>query len=271
MRVSARISLPSGHQDVLDAVVEFFRSYPGVVGGTVAGSVARGVADEFSDLDLGIFFADEAARDAAWADRWEWALGSWFHRFDADHVRPHFVIYLLEPGVKTDIPLFVAGEPPEPEGAPFEVLWDTTGEVTRWVEASNAGKQELAPDWDEVVHEEERLWAWTYYCVLHARRGEVYDVASDFGPLRAIVEAWHARLRGQAFFDVRRVHERDPETVEAFAALFPRPELRSVKHALQALLGLHERQRTEVDRLRRPAWRTKPEARERIRRLVDEL
>jgi predicted nucleotidyltransferase len=261
-------SLPSEHRQVLDRVVAFFRGYPGAVGGSVSGSVARGVADEFSDLDVGIFFADEAARERAWAHRWEWELGPWFHRFDADHVRPYFVIYLLDPGVKTDLPLNLVSDPPSPAGAPYEVLWDSTGEVTKWVEASNAGRQDAPPDWSEAAHEEERIWAWVYYSILHIRRGEYYDVATDFHMLRAIVESWHARLAGNAFFDVRRVHEREPDTVGGLADLFPRPERESLKRALLTLIDLHERQREQIAGVE---WRTRPEGRERIRRWVEEL
>jgi hypothetical protein len=235
---------------------------------SVSGSLARGAVDEFSDLDVAVFFRDEASRDEAWAARWEWDLGSWFHRFDADHVRPHFVIYLFEPGIKTDIPLNLVTDPPTPAGAPYEVLWDETGDVTRWVEAANAGKVDLPPDWSEAAHEDERIWAWIYYCILHIRRGEYYDVASDFHMLRAVVEAWHARLAGAGYFDVRRVHEREPETVAAFADLFPRPEREALKRGLLTLIDLHERQRGQIDWVE---WRTSPEGRERIKRCVDEL
>jgi len=121
-------------------VVAFFRGYPGVVGMAVSGSIARGVADEHSDLDVVVFFADAESRERAWDERWSWDIAPWFHRFDADHVRPYFVIYLFEPGVKTDLPLLLVSDDPEPGGAPYEVVWDRTGDVTRWVEASNSGR-----------------------------------------------------------------------------------------------------------------------------------
>jgi hypothetical protein len=260
-------SLPSDHRRVLERVSEFFQDVPGVVGMAVSGSLARGGVDEHSDLDLDVFFADEQSRDQAWSERWSWEIAPWFHRFDADHIRPYFVIYLFEPGVKTDIPLLLASDDPEPAGAPFEVLWDRTDDVTRWVEASNAGRQVLPADWSEAAHEEERLWAWTYYCVLHMRRGEYYDIATDFHFLRNIVETWHARLRGESFFALRRVHERERETVERFADLFPRPERGSLKRGLERVLEIHEEQRARLD----VDWRTLPETRERIRRWVAEL
>lgn len=234
----------------------------------VSGSLARGGADEHSDLDTCVFFVDEASRAAAWATRWEWEIAPWFHRFDADHVRPHFVIYLFKPGVKTDLVLNLVTDPPTPGGAPYEVLWDDAGDVTRWVEASNSGRVERPPDWSDAAHEDERLWAWLYYSVLHMRRGEYYDLAYDFHMLRNIVETWHARLAGRGFFDVRRVHEREPETIEEFADLFPRPERESLKRAFVKLIEVHERQRAQIDGVE---WRTPGEGRERIARWIREL
>jgi hypothetical protein len=151
------------------------------------------------------------------------------------------------------------------------VLWDTTGEVAKWVEASNSGRQDAAPDWSAAAHEEERIWAWVYYSVRHVQRGEYYDVASDFHMLREIVEAWHARLGGQAFFDVRRVNEREPEAMSWFADLFPRPERKSLQRALRALIEIHDRQREEVDGSLGIDWRTSAEGRERVRKFVEAL
>lgn len=258
-------SLPSELQAALDRVEAFFRGVSGVVGMYVAGSIATGLADEHSDLDVGVFFADEETRERAWAERWDWNLGPWFHRFDGDHIRPHFVIYLLDPGVKVDIPLNTVDYPPTPEGAPYEVLWDDTGDVTRWVEAANSGRVELPPDWRDAAHEDEQLWGWFYYSILHMRRGEYYDLAWDFQTLRNIVETWHARLHGERFFRIRRVH---PDVVREFADLFPRPERESLKLAILRLMDIHERQRAQVDWVE---WKTLPETRERIRRWVEEL
>jgi hypothetical protein len=100
------------------------------------------------------------------------------------------------------------------------------------------------------------------------RRGEYYDIAYDFHMLRNIVETWHARLAGQSFFDVRRVHEREPETMREFADLFPRPERDSLKRGLLKLIELHEAQRARIDSVE---WTTSPAGRERIRLLVEEL
>lgn len=59
--------------------------------------------DQYSDIDLGIVFESDETRELAWSDRWNGSLEPWFHRFDADHIKPYFVIYLFEPCVKADI------------------------------------------------------------------------------------------------------------------------------------------------------------------------
>src|SRR5438477_509704 len=82
------------------------------VGAWVSGSLASRNADAYSDIDVGVCFRDEPSRKAMWSHRWDWPIAPWFHRFDADHVRPFFVIYFFEPAVKADIALYVDDELP---------------------------------------------------------------------------------------------------------------------------------------------------------------
>jgi predicted nucleotidyltransferase len=256
------------HRRVLDAVLAFLRRQPGALGAFVSGSVATGTADQYSDLDLGLVFADDRSRARVWERRNDWEIAPWFHRFDADHVKDHFVIYLYEPGVKADLNLYVPADLPRPPGLRYEPLWDETGELARWAEEV-AALPVPQPDWNDAVHEEERFWGWLYFCVRHVQRGEYYDIATDFFFLRRIVEGWQARLDGRPVFDPRRVHEREPPDV--FAALvdcFPRPDRASLKRSLQRAIELHERQRALAPALE---WRTSESTRRRVRSLVDDL
>ena len=188
--VYAHVEALPDHRRVLEAVLAFFRKDPPAIGAWVAGSVARGDTDEYSDLDVGICFRDEPSRTAAWSHRWDWLIAPWFHRFDADHVRPYFVIYLFEgeePGgtpVKADLALYLEEELPPPEGGPYRVAWDDEGLLSEW--ATRTGDRHA--DWALAPHEDERFWAWTFYCLQHVRRGEYYEIASELHWLRGIVE-----------------------------------------------------------------------------------
>jgi predicted nucleotidyltransferase len=249
------------HGRVLRAVFEYFR--PQSVGAFVSGSTAAGGMDEQSDLDVGIVFETAAQRDAAWKQRWDWDIAPWFHRFDADHVKPHFVIYLFEPQVKTDLPLYTVDELPPAAGGPYTVAWDDTGRLDAW--APGAVPEPEKPDWSTAVHEEERVWAWLFYSLQHVRRGEYYSIAGDFGALRDVVEQWQARLSGLSEFTFRRAEQR-VETAE-LARLFPGPEKDELKQAMLALIDLHDRQREQLDL----PWRTTDEARARIRQWIADL
>jgi predicted nucleotidyltransferase len=155
---------------VLGAVLAFFR--PRAVGAFICGSAARGGMDQESDLDIGIVLPDAAGRDAAWAQRWDWGIAAWFHRFDADHVKPYFVIYLYEPRIKADIALYAPDLLPPAAGGPYAVAWDDTGRLDEWAQSAVPLAQSV--DWSPAVHEEERFWAWVVYCVQHVQRGEYY-------------------------------------------------------------------------------------------------
>jgi hypothetical protein len=219
--------------------------------------------DEESDLDVGVCFGDEAAREAAWERRWEWDIAPWFLRFDADHVKPYFVIYLYDPKVKVDISLHTPNDLPAPEGGPYVLAWDDTGRLADWAAVAVPPPPEV--DWSTAVHEDERFWAWLVYSLQHVRRGEYYSIAGDFPYLRDVVEQWAARLAGQPRFSIRRA-ERRLDTAE-LAELFPRPERNELKRALLKLIELHERQRAQVD----ADWRTSDEARSRITAWIEEL
>src|SRR4051794_19310969 len=259
--VFARVDGLPEHHRVLAAILQYFR--PSAAGAWVSGSVARGGMDEESDIDVGICFASEAERRAAWETRFDWEIAPWFHRFDADHVKPFFVIYLFSPKVKADIPLYTLDDLPGPEGGPYVLAWDHTGRLREW--ASGAVPAEEPVDWSTAVHEEERFWAWLVYSLQHIRRGELYSIASEFAALRDIVEQWQARLEGRSRFSIRRA-EQLGDTSE-LGDLFPRPERESLKNALQKLIAIHDRQRSQLDL----PWRTSDAAREQIRRWLDEL
>ena len=255
------------HRRVLEAVLALFRKDEPAIGAWVAGSVARGDTDAYSDLDVGICFRDEPSRVAAWSHRWDWPIAPWFHRFDADHVRPYFVIYLFDAAdrdgtpVKADLALYLENELPPPEGGPYRVAWDDAGLLRDWA----ARTADRHADWALAPHEDERFWAWTFYCLQHVQRGEYYEIASELHWLRGIVEVWRARLAGRARFDLRRAEQSYDLT--DLADTFPAPNRKALQAALLKLIELHERQRAEID----AEWRTSEEARTRIRAMVEML
>jgi hypothetical protein len=229
------------HERLLAAIVAFFRGVPGAAGAFLGGSNARGGMDEHSDLDVGIVFADAAAREAAWARRREWGIAPWLHAYDADHIRPYFAYFLFKPGIVAELPLYTVDELHEARfGGPFLVVWDETGVLEG--ELRDTGGD--APT-DDLAKQDEQFWAWTLHGVKQARRGEWYSVATGFVVMRELVEAWDARLHGEPRFDARRLEQRrDPGRL---AELFPAPTRDDLKRVFGALIEVHEEQRGRLE------------------------
>jgi len=257
------------HSRVLDRILCHFRETQGAVGVLLSGSTARGGMDRWSDLDVGVVFGSDEDRIRCWERRWDWDIAPWFHRFDADHIKPHFVIYLYEPEVKADIALYTHAEMPARAGRPYSVAWDACSELTTWAEQI-ARAPDDETDWSSFVHEDERFWAWMFYVFQRIARGESYHVASEIAALRDIVEQWCARLSGQARFDNRRLAATTDNTplVARLGACFPSPERAALKAACLCLMDMQTELRARIEAKLQPEWMTSNTARRRIEQLV---
>ncbi len=267
--IDATKRLPE-HDKVLEAILNFFYTYPGICGCFLSGSVAAKTMDENSDIDLGFLFQDKISRNNAWIDRWNWDMAPWFHRFDADHIKPYFVIYFFEPDIKADIHLFLPENLPPKEGGPYEFVWDTDNHLEQW-QTTLKNQDFPLPDWKEVVHEDERFWAWSFFLYSHINRGEYYDGAREFPPLRNIVEQWTARLAGKHEFISRKLE------TEIYAKdllqnnLFPDPNQLALKTAMKDLTRLQLDLRKTLEKKHGIKWKISQAAISKIRGLIDHL
>lgn len=256
------------HKVLCKGLLQYFCQIDEVSGAFVSGSGAAGGMDNYSDLDLGFICNDNRAREKVWKKRWDWSLPPWFHRMDADHVKPYFIIYLFEPHIHVDLAFYTPDDLPPQAGGPFKLAFDKANLFGDWLSKVNEPFQ-VKPDWSNVVHEEERFWTWTHYSWCHTGRGEYYDDASTFGIMRGILQKWHARLNGTELFDTRRLEQRGENAfIESMIPCFPKPNRAEMKKALLNLIEIHNQQRQQVEDLISPKWTTTPNAREKITQLI---
>jgi hypothetical protein len=267
--IEATKDLPD-HDALFEVMLNFFDQTPGVIGCFVSGSTATGHMDVDSDLDVGIVFADADQRTAAWEKRWEWQIAPWFHRFDADHIKPYFVIYLFEPEIKADINLYLIDDLPGAAGGPYVIVWDDTGALNEWVNAL-VEQEPRSPDWREGVHEDERFWAWLFYLYNHVHRGEYYHCAYEFPVLRDIVEKWVARLGGYAHFGSRRLESAPWAGRLLVCDLFPKPDRASLKSCLLSVIDIQLELRKEIAKKLDVDWKTDDKAIAKISQLIRAL
>ncbi len=248
--------------------MDYFIAQDGITAAFVSGSGASGRMDFYSDLDLGFVCSSSEAREKIWSRRFEWPLPLWFHRMDADHVKPHFIIYLFEPHIHVDLNFYTDKDLPSSAAGPIVTAFDKEARLETWANLVNQAFKKPA-DWSNVVHEEERFWTWTHYFWSHAGRGESYDCAAHLDLLRSVPQMWHARLEGNEPFVTRRLEDRGQlEFIQRMHSSFPTPDRVSVKAALLNLIQIHTQQRELVEELMEPKWKTTEQARDKITRMI---
>jgi hypothetical protein len=268
-KIKSTSNLPE-HNAILQAILGFFYETPGIIGCFLSGSMATSAMDEDSDLDVGIVFQSAEDRELIWKRRWDWEIAPWFHRFDADHIKPYFVIYFFEPQIKADINLHIENELPPAEGGPYTIVWDQRGVLKNWIK-NQSEPQKQTPDWQAVVQEDERFWAWSFYVYQHLHRGEYYHIAHEFFALRDIVETWTARLAGYSRFRTRRLEKKAFGRELLEHDLFPKPDLDSLKGSMLDLIGIQLKMRKEIEDKHGINWKTSDDAIEKIVTLVRSL
>jgi predicted nucleotidyltransferase len=118
------------YQQVIERFTSACEADERVVAAFVAGSVARGSADAYSDLDLCLVTSD-ADRESFWADRLAFlgAIGDPLlaESFDSE-VTVHFI---LADGTEGELSVGRSSRPQEIHGGPFVVLVDKIGILAR--------------------------------------------------------------------------------------------------------------------------------------------
>jgi hypothetical protein len=137
----------------------------------LAGSYGRRTEDAYSDLDVGLVFADEARRDGAWRQRREFVRSVTPYvpgkSFDAGHVRPYLHIVLYSNGAKADFRYETqASLTPNPWDRDLRLLKDSQG----WGAAYQAQCQQMVQmrptlSSQELTALDERFWVmfWDVY------------------------------------------------------------------------------------------------------------
>lgn len=144
----------------------------------LAGSFGSRREDDYSDLDVVLVFAAETTREAAWAERRDFARSVLPYvpakSFDADHVRPHFHVALYANGAKVDY-LFETQQTlaPNPWHREIRILKDREG----WAESHREASAQTAAtqprmEAAELEGLDDRFWVMFWDVYRQLLRGE---------------------------------------------------------------------------------------------------
>ncbi|MFC0597859.1 nucleotidyltransferase domain-containing protein [Streptomyces palmae] len=230
---------PSPHRRFLDDVLPRIRQDGRVTGVAVAGSLAGGHPDAYSDVDL-IVAVDDEAFDAVMRERLG-LIGSWTELvagFTGEHVgEPRLIITLVGPPLLHVDFKFVRTSDFAERAEDPHVLWDRDGRLARMLTEHPPANSPLDLQWIE-----DRFWIWVHYGATKLGRGELFEVIGFLNYLREVVLGpLAARRVGAAPRGVRHLESLAPDEARELRATLCGHDRREAGQALLAGVELYRR------------------------------
>ena len=236
---------PELQQSLLDLVLPRMAADERVVGVAVAGSLASGTGDEFSDIDL-VVVIDDAAYPEVSADRLE-AVGSWARLvagFTGEHVgEPRVVITLAGPPlVHVDVKLVDLAGFADRVADP-SIVHDPAGLLARAIAEHPLVSRPFDVQWVE-----DRFWVWVHYAATKLGRGELFEVLDHLAFVRGAVlgplAALHAGVEPRGVRQLERLAPVEAAELRATVSGYDRAD---AARAVVASVELYRRWREGHD------------------------
>lgn len=210
-----------------------------VTGVAVAGSLAGGYPDIYSDVDL-IVVIDDEAFESVMKERLT-LIGSWAPLvvgFTGEHVgEPRLIITLVGPPLlHVDFKFVRAGDFAERAEDPA-ILWDRDGDLAYKLAERPPARPSLDLQWIE-----DRFWIWVHYGATKLGRGELFEVISFLNYLReAVFGPLIARRVGALPRGVRHLESIAPDEARALQTTLCGYDRHQAGEALLASVELYRR------------------------------
>jgi len=249
------LGAPRGHRELLERAVARLRDDARVVGLVLGGSLARGAADLYSDVDLYVVVRD-GAFDGVLAERdaVAEAVGSQLFAFDVDPVpggsTDRIVVYEGPDGFPVKLDFMYLEESdlePAPKWAGCAILRDRGGRVGAVV-ARSEGLAPPPPAPGALLGLNQEFWVRCWYVFGKIARGELWEALDGLHGIRsqALVPLLD-RAAGRPHEGYRRLEGKlDPETASRMAATLSPLEPEALYAALRAEVGLFRDLRAAV-------------------------
>lgn len=230
---------PSPHSRFLSNVLPRIRQDVRVTGVAIAGSIAGGHPDIYSDVDL-IVVIDDEAFDAVMKERLT-LIDTWaalVAGFTGEHVgEPRLIITLVGPPLlHVDFKFVRTSDFAERVENP-DILWDRDGRL-----ANTLAEHPLTPPSLDLQWIEDRVWIWVHYGATKLGRGELFETIGFLNYLReTVLGPLAARRVGAAPRGVRHLETIAPNEARDLQATLCGYDRHDAGRALLAAVELYRR------------------------------
>lgn len=144
----------------------------------LSGSFGRQADDDYSDIDVALVYADDAARESGWENREEFAKSVMpyvpLKAFDGDHVRPYLYITLFSNGSKIDYRYESAASlAPNPWDSQIRILKDSGSWAERYQsDSSQLSKPQPHITRSQLIQLDQRFWVMYWDALRLLARGD---------------------------------------------------------------------------------------------------
>jgi hypothetical protein len=233
--------VPTGLRPVADGVIAAAEKDPRFLAVIVAGSVATGTPDEYSDLDLVLVCTDTDAREVlAQGKEFAAQVGPLLVVFTGEHVgEPRLLIALYGPPVIHVDLKFIGLSELDHRVEDGVILWQRDEQVHQRLQETSAAWPQPDPQWIE-----DRFWVWVHYIAVKLGRGELFEAVDGLGMLRgAAIVPLIVSGRTDRPAGVRRIEELAPELVPQLNQTVASPDRGDGLRALRAAIELYRQVR----------------------------
>jgi hypothetical protein len=227
----------SGKDFPLDAFESAIQDDPDILGALYTGSLGRGTADPYSELDIELWVTDRAFADAgAILTRLLHRLGTVQFMYDRSQEAPFVTGFVGPDWQRVDLGLHRHGEAGHAASyASARIIKDTDGFLARLI--ARAPQKTVAATWEQARAAIEEAIDSQIYLGLHNARGAVWSAMGELSYRCAELYALLALLRGYRSFGFRYVEQvlSPAEAVMLEDAWPRRAEREEVRRAARAL------------------------------------
>ncbi|TAJ50169.1 MAG: nucleotidyltransferase domain-containing protein [Herbiconiux sp.] len=227
----------SVQRGVVERIVVRIAQDARVVGVAVTGSLAAGLGDEYSDVDLVLAVRDDAFEEVE-AERLA-LIASWaplIVGFTGEHVgEPRVIISVIGPPlVHVDLKFVRLSDFGASVIRPW-LIHDPAGALAAAVVEHPGAEESVDAQWIE-----DRFWVWVHYAAAKLGRGELFEVidmlalmrSAALGPLAAVRAGIDPR-------GVRRLESAAPRDSDELRATVSRHDRKEAGEALRAAVRLY--------------------------------